>query len=113
MARKRIEIDQKEFEKLCELQCSLMEVASWFRCSEDTIQRWCKRTYKQTWTEVFETYRGHGLIRIRRIQMQLAETSPQMAIWLGKQYLGQKDKHETTVQGGVPVVIKDDITDTD
>lgn len=33
-------------------------------------------------------------IRLRRIQFKLAENSTPMAIFLGKQYLGQKDKIE-------------------
>ena len=33
-----------------------------------------------------------------------AKKSPAMAIWLGKQYLGQKDKHEIGgVPGGAPI----------
>ena len=29
---------------------------------------------------------------LRRLQFRMAEKSPAMAIWLGKQYLGQTDK---------------------
>ena len=45
MARPRIKIDQASFEKLCSLQCTLAEIAVFFGCSEDTIERWCKRIY--------------------------------------------------------------------
>ena len=31
---------------------------------------------------------------LRRMQFIMAETNPTMAIWLGKQYLGQRDKHD-------------------
>ena len=44
MARPKKEIDQEQFEKLCGLQCTKEEVADWFDCSEDTIERWCKAT---------------------------------------------------------------------
>ena len=30
-------------------------------------------------------------IELRKIQMELSKTSPEMAIWLGKQYLGQTE----------------------
>ena len=43
MGRPRIEIDKEEFEKLCDIQCTLTEIAGWFRCSPDTIENWCKR----------------------------------------------------------------------
>jgi len=40
-----------------------------------------------------------GRISLRRSQMKLAERNPTMAIWLGKQWLDQKDKLEATVAG--------------
>lgn len=95
--RPRIEIDKEQFEKLCFLQCTLGEMAGFFMCSEDTIERWCKREYKQGFAEVFSKKRGAGKISLRRAQFRLAETNPTMAIWLGKQYLGQMDKQELSV----------------
>lgn len=94
MARPRKEIDQTEFEKLCGLQCTLDEIAGWFKCSEDTIERWCKRTYKAGFAEVFSEKRGQGKIALRRIQFDLAKKDSRMAIFLGKNYLGQTDKKE-------------------
>lgn len=91
MGRKRIEIDQHQFEQLCYMQCTLDEIAGWFGCSEDTIQRWCKRTYKTTFGEAYAAKSQGGRISIRRAQFELAKKSPAMAIWLGKQYLGQSD----------------------
>ncbi|MBQ0061347.1 MAG: hypothetical protein KBT15_06205 [Bacteroidales bacterium] len=35
---------------------------------------------------------------LRRSQMKMAETNPTMAIWLGKQYLGQKDNRDLNVR---------------
>ena len=54
MGRPRIEIDQKQFESLCGLQCTLAEIASFFQCSEDTIERWCKRTYDITFADAYK-----------------------------------------------------------
>lgn len=92
--RPEIEIDKQQFENLCRLQCTLIEIADFFDCSEDTIERWCKREYEKGFAEVFRQKRGKGKISLRRTQWQLAETSVPMAIFLGKQYLGQKDKVE-------------------
>lgn len=94
MGRPRKEVDKKQFENLCGLQCTLDEISSWFECSGDTIERWCKRTYKQNFAEVFRIYRGKGKISLRRNQWRLSEKNANMAIWLGKQYLNQKDNLE-------------------
>ena len=91
MARPRIEIDKDQFEKLCSLQCTLDEIASWFKCSPDTVERWCGREYKMSFAEVFKKHSASGKISLRRWQFKMAEHNVSMAIWLGKQYLGQKD----------------------
>ena len=97
MARPRIEIDAEQFKKLCGIQCTLGEIASWFKCSEDTIERWCKREFKMGFAEAFKRYSADGKISLRRTQFRMAETNCSMAIWLGKQYLGQKDQQDVQV----------------
>ena len=97
MARPKKEIDQKQFENLCGLQCTLEEICGWFDVCTDTLEAWCKRTYKRSFSEVFTQKRGAGKISLRRSQWRLAEKNAAMAIWLGKQYLGQRDQIETTV----------------
>ena len=92
MGRPKKEIDQKQFEKLCGLQCTLEEMCGYFNCDDNTINVWCKETYGSTFSEVFKLKRGVGKISLRRYQFQQAETNPTMAIWLGKQYLGQSDQ---------------------
>lgn len=94
MGRPAKEIDQKSFEKLCKLQCTLEEIAGFFECSEDTIQNWCKRTYDEIFSVIHKKYSAGGKTSLRRYQFNLAKTNASMAIWLGKQYLGQTDKIE-------------------
>ena len=89
--RPRKEIDEIQFTKLCELQCTLSEIAGFFDCSTDTIERWCKRELNEPFAEVYKKYSAKGKISLRRYQFRLAEKSASMAIWLGKQMLGQKD----------------------
>lgn len=93
--RPKIQIDNKQFEKLCGMQCTLEEIAGFFDCSMDTIERWCKRSYKMTFAETYKKYSYAGKLTLRRAQFKLAEKNASMAIWLGKQYLGQKDVVET------------------
>ena len=89
--RPKIEFNKDDFVRLCELQCTLKEVAGFFHCNEDTVQKWLKEEFGLTYTEAFEMYRTGGLVSLRRTQFQLAEKSAAVAIWLGKQHLGQKD----------------------
>lgn len=91
MARPKIEIDQNQFENLCKLQCTLQEIAGWFNCSPDTIERWCKREYKKNFQEVYAEKSKAGLISLRRTQFKIAERNASMAIFLGKVYLGQRE----------------------
>ncbi len=97
MARPRIEINQKQFESMCALQCTKKDIANFFDCSEDTIERWCKRTYHESFAVVFGKKRIVGMISLRRSQFELAKKNATMAIWLGKQYLGQVDKQQIEV----------------
>lgn len=97
MARPRIEIDREQFEKLCSIQCTINEIASYFNCSVDTIERWCKREYKEGFADIYAKKRGLGKISLRRSQWKMAEHNVSMAIWLGKQYLGQAERQEVAV----------------
>lgn len=94
MGRPKIQIDKSRFEKLCHMQCTLIEIAGFFDCSEDTIENWCKSEYNTTFSDIYKKKSAGGKISLRRNQFKIAEKNPTMAIWLGKQYLGQKDKEE-------------------
>ena len=99
--RPTIKIDKDNFEKLCGLQCTLVEIAGFFNCSEDTIQRWCHRTYKMTFADTYKMHSQQGKIALRRYQMKLAERSAAMAIFLGKQLLSQRDYSEVEVKADI------------
>lgn len=104
MGRPRKHIDQDEFEKLCGLQCTIPEFEAFFNVDYNTLNKWCKETYGGTFSEVFKVKRGLGKVSLRRAQFQLAKSNPTMAIWLGKQWLGQTDKQE------IAVTVNDDDT---
>lgn len=91
--RPRIEIDKEEFEKLCGFQSTLLEIAGWFRCSEKDIESWCKRTYKTVFSDIYKRLSTEGKSNLRRAQYQKAlEGNVTMLIFLGRQYLDQKDR---------------------
>lgn len=90
--RPRIELDKRQFENLCQLQCTREEICGFFGVSAPTLETWCKRTYGESFLPVFEQKRVGGKISLRRSQFRLADKSAAMAIWLGKQYLDQHDE---------------------
>lgn len=102
MARPRKEIDQQQFENLCALQCTEEEICGWFDVCTETLNSWCKRTYKLSFSEIFKQKRGKGKISLRRNQFRLAESNATMAIWLGKQYLNQRDQIDASVMLDAP-----------
>ena len=60
MARPRREIDPEEFAKLCEIMCTVEEIAGFFDCSVDTIERFCHRTYKVGFAEIYKRLSSPG-----------------------------------------------------
>lgn len=91
------EINEKLFENLCAIQCTEKEICSVLECCEDTLNAWCKRTYKMTFSETYKNKSQLGKTSLRRMQFRLAEKNSSMAIWLGKQYLNQKDTADVTL----------------
>jgi hypothetical protein len=89
--RPKKEIDKEDFEKLCSFQCTLEEICSWFDVTTKTLEKWCKETYSENFSQVFAKKRAKGKISLRRAQFQLAQKNAAMAIFLGKNYLNQRD----------------------
>lgn len=103
MARGRptVEFDKKAFADLVGLGCSQDEICWYFRdetgkvANKDTLSRWCLRTFGKNFQDYFEENGYMALkIRLRRNQFKLSERSAAMAIFLGKNYLGQSDTVE-------------------
>ena len=80
-----------QFEGLCRIQCTEEEICGVLNCDDATLCRWCKTVYGRTFAEVYKEKRQGGKASLRRQQFKIAETNATMAIWLGKQYLGQSD----------------------
>ena len=95
MARPKKELDKETFENLCAIQCTKDEICAVFDIDEKTLTRWCKDTYNMGFSEIYKNKAKYGLMSLRRTQFKLAEKNTSMAIFLGKQYLGQKDVVET------------------
>lgn len=92
MGRPKKEINQREFEAMCMIQCTEAEICSVLGVSEKTLNAWCRKTYKATFSQVFAQKRKNGWVSLRRTQWELAKKNVSMAIFLGKNYLGQSDR---------------------
>lgn len=110
MGRPLIDINEKQFESLCGLQCTEQEICDYFGVSPKTLISWCKRTYGESFSKVFAQKRGTGKISLRRAQMQSAlGGNTTMLIWLGRNYLGQSEKDKTESQAVEPVKVIIDV----
>ena len=91
--------DKKVFVDLIGIGCGADEICWFFRddsgkpANIDTLSRWCVREFGCT----FQEYRRQNgamflKIQLRKNQIALSKTSAAMAIFLGKNYLGQADE---------------------
>lgn len=89
MARPKKEIDYAAVEKLASIQCTQEEIANFLGVSVRTLQR------DEEFCRLYKKGQDNGKMSLRRTQFKLAEKNTSMAIFLGKQYLGQRDVIET------------------
>ena len=87
--RPKKEIDYVAVEKLASIQCTQEEIANFLDLSVRTLQR------DEEFCRLYKKGQDNGKMSLRRYQFKLAEKNTSMAIFLGKQYLGQKDIIET------------------
>lgn len=101
MARPRIQIDEKQVEALAKIGCCGEEIAAVIGCSRDTIERRFAAVVK----------RGHDSrnASLRRAQYEVAvkQKNATMLIWLGKQFLGQRDNIDANVNLGGSIEIRE------
>ena len=96
--RPKIQIDAQQVEQLAAMHCTNEDIAAFFGCSRHTIWR--------GFATNLALGKHKGRTKLRQLQWKSAEAgNVQMLIWLGKQYLGQKEKAETEVPEGIDVVI--------
>jgi hypothetical protein len=92
--RPQNDIDWTVFEQLCAIQCTQSEIASMLKIDPDTLYKRVKEHYNSSYSEIYKRYSESGKCSLRRYQFIQAKEKPAMAIWLGKQWLGQKENIE-------------------
>ena len=85
------EREYKQFEGMCAIQCTQQEICDVMGVTDKTLNRLLTENYGMTFSECFKKYGASGKSSLRRYQFDLAKRNAAMAIWLGKQYLGQRD----------------------
>ena len=109
--RPKINIDWKQFEAYCAIQCTLREIADYFNCSQDTIERKVKEHYNCGFSDIFKRKRQKGLMSLRANLFKLSEKQPSVAIFLAKNWLGMTDKTEIANPPGESFRVEHDAKD--
>jgi hypothetical protein len=87
MGRPKKKVSADAVEKLAAIQCTLNEIAAVLNCSKSTLQR--------NFREAYTRGKRKGRMSVRREQYKLLKKgNATMAVWLGKQLLGQRDKSD-------------------
>lgn len=87
--RPRKPMDYEQVEKLAEIMCTQEEIATLFGVHVSTLVKYPE--FHEAYKKGIET----GRKSLRRMQYDSAtKGNVTMQIWLGKQYLGQKDRSE-------------------
>jgi len=97
--RPPVQLDLRQVEELARIGCTEQDMAAVLGVSVDTIQR--RKRSCDEFCGVIE--KGQASLRnsLRRLQVKKAlEGNVTMLIWLGKQLLGQSDRHDIEHSGG-------------
>ena len=94
------QLDYKKLDAMCAIHCTGEECAAILDIDYDTLNKALKRDGNKGFTEYFKQKGANGKMSLRRKQFDHAMSgNATMLIWLGKQWLGQVDKQEETVDG--------------
>jgi len=95
VGRPSVKIDWKQIDRLCHIQCTGPEIAAILGLDRSTLEKRCKKDKRVNLSAYIKEKSYGGRMSLRRWQFETAKKgNPALLIWLGKQYLDQKDKHE-------------------
>lgn len=103
----RIQMTDKDFERLVNMiriQCTAEEICDVMGMSQDTLVRRIKERGIEginNFADLYKKHAGEGKASLRRMQWAAAEKgNSTMLVWLGKQWLGQRDKIDHSSDDG-------------
>lgn len=95
--RPKTDISLEDLKNLCRLNCTMPEIAAFFDIPLRTLED--RYTNDPEVRSAIDHGRELGKISLRRKQMQIMEDgNSTMAIWLGKNLLGQRDNLDVTTE---------------
>lgn len=99
MARPKANIDWEKVDKYLQAQCDGSGIAGLLGISPETLYRHCKEDHKIGFDAYSQQKKSEGKELLRSAQFKAAMTGNiTMQIWLGKQYLDQKEKSEVRTE---------------
>lgn len=90
MGRPKKNVNAEDVRKLAALQCTIEEIAAFVGLDKSNVSRRFAKELKEG--------REQGKTSLRKYQFDLAKKSAAMAIFLGKNYLGQSDQKDVIIQ---------------
>ena len=84
--------------------CTMDEVAGMLEVTPEGLEIFFRR--EPQLAALYRYSRQQGKVSLRRIQYNLAPKSAAMAIFLGKNELGQSDRQDIQHSGGMDVVVR-------
>lgn len=92
---------------MCMIHCTGEEIAGVMQMDYDTLNRICKEKHGFPISEYIKRHQSNGKMSLRRMQWKSAENgNVTMQIWLGKQWLGQRDVVENIDTTGNSMIEK-------
>lgn len=104
--RPRKVIDWDQVDAMCRIHCTGEEQAAVLNVDYDTLNSACKREKGMGFSEYFKQKSASGKMSLRRKQYTSAmDGNTTMLVWLGKNWLGQKDSQEESYEELPPIQI--------
>lgn len=105
--RPTINVDREQLEALCRMNPTLKDAAAFFKCSEDTIERNCKRFGYDDFADCRQKNMVHTRLKLIRKALEMADKgNTAMVIFALKNLCGWVDKVEQSVSDKLQETLK-------
>jgi hypothetical protein len=107
--RPRIFIDWEKVKNLLLADCTGVEIAGYFGVHPDTLYDRCVMENNISFSDYSHQYKhkGDSLLRATQFEAAIKDKDKTMLVWLGKQRLGQRDRHDVNHAGNIVMNIID------
>lgn len=110
MARPKANIDWLKVDRYLQAQCEGTGIAGLLGINPETLYRHCQEKHKMGFDAYSAIKKSEGKELLRGKQFEMAmKGNTAMVIWLGKQYLEQREKSDVSHEG-IPAPININVT---